>query len=94
MGVVVDLTQRLTVQRRLRGLLRESQSRSIVQTRLSIEAIEIEVRQQEALVCSRLSNIMQVEEAVAGLELLAEVLAQRRRYLTQLEQEYFTTSLL
>ena len=94
MGVVVDLTERLTVQRRLRGLLRESQSRSIVQTRLSIDAIQIEIRQQESLICSPMTSLAQVEEAIAGLELLAEVLAQRRRYLARLEKEYFMTRLL
>ena len=89
MGVLVDLTQRLTVSRRLRGLLRESQCRSIVNTRRYIEGIELEIRQQEVLLCSQLTTIEQVEEAIAGLELLADLLTQRKRYLAALESDYF-----
>jgi len=92
MGVLVDLTQRLTVSRRLRGLLRESQCRSIVNTRRYIDAIEREIRQHEALLCSRMTSMQQVEEAVAGLELLGELLAQRQRYLAALESDYFEVS--
>jgi hypothetical protein len=91
MGVLVDLTQRLTVSRRLRGLLRESQCRSIVNTRRYIEGIELEIRQQEVLLCSQLTTIEQVEEAIAGLELLADLLSQRKRYLAALESDYFDT---
>ena len=89
MGVLVDLTQRLTVSRRLRGLLRESQCRSIVNSRRYIEGIELEIRQQEVLLCSQLTTIEQVEEAIAGLELLADLLTQRKRYLAALESDYF-----
>ena len=89
MGVLVDLTQRLTVSRRLRGLLRESQCRSIVNTRRYIDGIELEIRQQELLLCSPLTTIEQVEEAIAGLELLADLLSQRKRYLVALESDYF-----
>ena len=91
MGVLVDLTQRLTVSRRLRGLIRESQCRSIVNTRRYIEGIELEIRQQEVLLCSPLTSIEQVEEAIAGLELLADLLTQRKRYLAALEADYFAT---
>jgi hypothetical protein len=91
MGVLVDLTERLTLSRRLRGLLRESQCRSIVNTRRYIEAIELEIRNQEVLLCSSLTSMEQVEEAIAGLELLAELLTQRKRYLAALESDYFDT---
>lgn len=89
MGVLVDLTQRLTVSRRLRGLLRESQCRSIVTTRRYIDALEHEIRDHERLLCSRMTSMQQVEEAIAGLELLGELLAQRQRYLSALESDYF-----
>lgn len=56
-----------------------------------IDAIELEIRQQEVLLCSPLTSIEQVEEAIAGLELLADLLTQRKHYLAALEADYFAT---
>lgn len=88
MGVLIDITPRLTLARRLRTLLSESLLRSIFTTTRYIEALETEIERQQLVLCDRYANLERVEEAIAGLDLLGELLRERRHYLAQLEADY------
>jgi hypothetical protein len=88
MGVLIDITPRLTLARRLRTLLSESLLRSIFTTTRYIEALESEIERQQLVLCDRYAQMDRVEEAIAGLDLLGELLRERRRYLAQLEADY------
>lgn len=88
MGVIVDLTPRLTLARRLRVLLKDLQFKSIRSTRLYVRAIDLEIARQEHIVCRRESSYDQIEEAISALELLGELAQQRRHYLDELEREF------
>jgi hypothetical protein len=88
MGILIDITPRLTLARRIRSLLSESLLRSIFMTTRYIEALETEIERQQLVLCDRYANMQRVEEAIAGLDLLGELLRERRQYLTQLEEDY------
>jgi hypothetical protein len=88
MGVLIDITPRLTLSRRLKTLLSESLLRSIFTTTRYVEALESEIERQQLVLCDRYAHMDRVEEAIAGLDLLGELLRERRRYLAQLEADY------
>jgi hypothetical protein len=90
MGVLIDITPRLTLSRRLKTLLSESLLRSIFTTTRYIEALESEIERQQLVLCDRYAQMDRVEEAIAGLDLLGDLLRERRRYLAQLEDDYLT----
>jgi hypothetical protein len=88
MGILIDITPRLTLARRIRTLLAESLLRSIFTTTRYIEALESEIERQQLVLCDRYANMQHVEEAIAGLDLLGDLLRERRHYLAELEADY------
>lgn len=88
MGILIDITPRLTLSRRIRSLLAESLLRSIFTTTRYIEALEAEIERQQLVLCDRYANMERVEEAIAGLDLLGDLLRERRQYLAELEADY------
>lgn len=86
MGIIVDLTPRLTLARRLRELLKELQFSSLRNAHRYLDALEQEIGRQEAIICDRASSYEQIEDAIQALDLLGELSRQRKRDLAELER--------
>jgi hypothetical protein len=89
MGNVVDLTPRLILARKLRGILKEVQMSSLHRARMHMEALEAEVVRQQIVLYNPKATPAQVEEAIYGLPLLHELLEGRKTLLAELQDEIF-----
>lgn len=87
MGAVIDITDKLSLLRRARRLSRDVRRAQLRMATRFVEATEDEVRRHMAVLCDRSAGEQQVEEAIAVMPLLTELLAQRRDHLRRLEAE-------
>lgn len=89
MGIIVDITPRLLVARKLRGILKELQFSSLNTARKFVESLEQEITRQQIIIWDEKSTKAQVEEAIYALPLLHEILGKRLKLLADLQEEYF-----
>lgn len=89
MGIVVDLTPRLILAKKMRGLLKDMQLTSLRLARKFVRETETEIIRQRIILYDQQSTARQVDEASHGLPLLEELLRDRRAYLARLEEEFY-----
>lgn len=89
MGVVIDISPRLTRLRRARQTAEDVQRVSLRMASRYVRVTEEEIRRQILLLCDRRASGLQVEEACNALPLLTDLLHQRRTHLRHLEEELF-----
>lgn len=88
-GVIIDISDKLTLLRRARRLAKDVQRTQLRMAVRFVEVTEDEVRRQMLVLCDRHAKDAQVEEAIAAMPLLTELLAQRQQHLRRLEAELF-----
>ena len=88
MGDVIDITDKLRLLRRAHELAKDVQRSQLrLATRL-IQIIEDEVQRQMLVLCDENASEAQVDEAIALMPLLTELLMGRRDHLKRLEAEF------
>ena len=89
MGVVVDITPRLILAKKLRGVLKDMQLTSLRLARKFVRETEMEIIRQRIILYDQYATGRAVDEAAHGLPLLEELLRERRAYLERLEDEFY-----
>ena len=87
-GVIIDITDKLTLLRRARRLAKDVQRTQLRMAVRFVRATEQEVRRQMLVLCDKDAEAGRVEEAIAIMPLLVDLLRQRRDHLEALEREF------
>lgn len=89
MGIVVDITPRLILAAKLRGMLKEMQFTALHRARKAVEATEHEITLQQIVIWDPKATQARVEEAIYALPLLHDMLDKRKKVLSDLQLEFF-----
>lgn len=87
-GVIIDITDKLTLLRKARRLAKDVQRTQLRMAVRFVRATEEEVRRQMLVLCDKGADAGRVEEAIAIMPLLVDLLRQRRDHLEALEREF------